>query len=132
LESDESGNIWFAEMRSDKIAMLDRDTKIITEYSLPLHSAPFKLAYDKEHSSFWISTVFADAILRFDLHTKEVAEAYKVPSEGAWVGGLDRDSQGCIWFTEQFANRIGRLCIDGFSKLASDKFVSPDAARERR
>lgn len=113
LTSDDDGNLWFAQMRSDKLAMLDRDTKEIVEYDLPVQSAPFKILYDSENGAMWISTVFYNAILRFDLERKELSEIYKVPSEGAWVGGLDHDSGGCIWFSEQFANKIGRLCIDG-------------------
>lgn len=117
LEEDAEGNLWFAEMRSDKLGMLDRKTKVITEYALPINSAPFKLLYDEANSAFWVSTVFANAILRFDLVAKKINAVYKVPSEGAWVGGLDRDSQNCIWFSEQFANKIGRLCIEGFSTV---------------
>lgn len=117
LEEDDAGNLWFAEMRSDKIGKLDRQTKTITEYALPVQSAPFKLLYDKQHSAFWVSTVFANAILRFDIESKKITAVYKVPNEGAWVGGLDRDSQGCIWFSEQFANKIGRLCIEGVSTV---------------
>jgi virginiamycin B lyase len=120
LETDDAGNLWFAEMRSDKLGMLDRKTKVITEYTLPVNSAPFKLLYDKQNSAFWVSTVFANAILRFDLESKKINAVYKVPNEGAWVGGLDRDSQHCIWFSEQFANKIGRLCIEGVA-TNSDK-----------
>ncbi len=113
LTSDTDGNLWFAQMRSDKLAMLDRETKEITEYELPVQSAPFKILYDSNNNSMWISTVFYNSILRFDLDRKELVEIYKVPSEGAWVGGLDHDSSGCIWFSEQFANKIGKICIDG-------------------
>ncbi len=131
LESDDIGNLWFAEMRSDKLSMLDRKAKTITEYRLPVQSAPFKILYDKEHSAFWISTVFASAILRFDLQSKQLAAAYKVPNEGAWVGGLDRDSQNCLWFSEQFANKIGRLCIDGVSKAPVKTQVEIGETKER-
>ena len=117
LEQDRDGNLWFAQMRSDKLAMLDRKTKEIVEYNLPVQSAPFKIIYDSKNNAFWVSTVFANAILRFDIPSKKVVAAYKVPSEGAWIGGLDWDEQGCIWFSEQFANKIGKLCIDGISKV---------------
>jgi len=116
LEEDSAGNLWFAEMRSDKIARLDRLTKEFTEYQLPIKSAPFKLLYDNANSAFWVSTVFASSIMRFDLHTNQIIANYQTPSEGAWVGGLDRDSDSCIWFSEQFANKIGHLCIGGVSR----------------
>jgi streptogramin lyase len=128
LETDEAGNLWFAEMRSDKLGVLNRKTKTITEYSLPVQSAPFKLLYDKDHSAFWISTVFANAILRFDLKSKRVVAVYKVPDEGAWVGGLDRDSQRCIWFSGQFANKISRLCIDGIATVPVKSEEAPRKA----
>jgi streptogramin lyase len=120
LEEDDKGNLWFAEMRGDKIAMLDRDTKVITEYSLPVKSAPFKIIFDQEQNAFWISTVFANAILRFDYSTKKIDGVYRVPSEGSWVGGLDKDKMGCIWFSEQFANKMARLCIEGVAKAPID------------
>jgi virginiamycin B lyase len=116
LEEDDKGNLWFAEMRGDKIAMLDRQTKAISEYPLPIKSAPFKIVFDQKNSAFWVSTVFADSILRFDYATRQMVQAYRVPSEGAWVGGLDKDAQDCIWFSEQFANKVGRLCIEGIAK----------------
>jgi virginiamycin B lyase len=128
LIADDDGNIWFAEMRSDKLAVLDRTTKKITEFLLPVQSAPFKLLYDPKSTSMWVSTVFYNAILRFDLGDKKLAGVYKIPSEGAWVGGLDRDSQGCIWFSEQFANKIGRLCIEGISAVNASQLPSADGA----
>jgi hypothetical protein len=42
------------------------------------------------------------------------------------VGGLDRDSQGCIWFSEQFANKIGRLCIEGISAVKASELPAPN------
>lgn len=116
LEEDKAGNLWFAEMRADKIARLDRQTKAFTEYPLPVKSAPFKLLYDDANAAFWVSTVFASSVMRFDLHTNQVIANYQTPSEGAWVGGLDRDADSCIWFSEQFADKIGRLCIGGISR----------------
>jgi streptogramin lyase len=115
LESDHAGNLWFAEMRSDKLGMLDRKTKKFTEYQLPFQSAPFKISYDEKNSAIWVSTVFASTIYRFDFTTKKIIAAYKLPSEGAWVGGLDRDFDDNIWFSAQFANKICRLSIDGIS-----------------
>jgi len=111
LEEDDKGNLWFAQMRSDRLGMLDRRTKAITEYRLPVQSAPFKIFFDPKLQAMWVSTVFANAILRFDLGTKTVGATYRVPSEGAWVGGLDRDATGCFWFSEQFANKIAKLCV---------------------
>lgn len=121
LEEDNAGNLWFAEMRADKISRLDRQTKVITEYPLPVKSAPFKLLYDNENSAFWVSTVFASSVMRFDLRTHQVVANYQTPSEGAWVGGLDRDADSCIWFSEQFADKIGRLCIAGVSRQAANR-----------
>lgn len=125
LMEDADGNIWFAEMRSDKLGMFDRKTKKITEYALPVQSAPFKVNYDKASNAIWVSTVFYNAILRFDLAKKQVVSIYKIPAEGAWMGGLDRDSQGCLWFSEQFANKLGRLCIEGVSGVTLGPGATP-------
>lgn len=116
LEEDNDGNLWFAEMRSDKLGVINRKTREIVEYNLPVQSAPFKINYDQTRNCFWISTVFGNAIMRFDLEKKRVVAVYKAPSEGAWIGGLARDKDDCIWFSEQFANKIGKLCIDGVSR----------------
>lgn len=124
LIEDGEGRIWFAEMRSDKLGMFDPKTRKISEYALPVQSAPFKVNYDRASNAIWVSTVFYNAILRFDLAKKQVVSVYKIPSEGAWMGGLSRDSEGCLWFTEQFANKLGRLCIEGVSTVRlGDKAV---------
>ena len=57
-------------------------------------------------------------------HAVDEGRAHPVPS----VGGLDRDSQGCIWFSEQFANKIGRLCIEGISAVNASQLPSADGA----
>ncbi|MGH9349890.1 MAG: virginiamycin B lyase family protein [Vicinamibacterales bacterium] len=111
LVDDDAGRLWFAEMRSDKLGVFEPATGRITEYDLPVQSAPFKLVYDRVRQAIWISTVFYNAILRFDLPSRQVTAVYRIPAEGAWIGGLDMDSKSCLWFTEQFANRIGRLCV---------------------
>ncbi len=126
LTEDEEGNLWFAEMRSDNLGMLDRKTRQIREYPLPVQSAPFKINYDAASRAMWISTVFYSAVLRFDMDQKRVVSAYRIPSEGAWMGGIDRDDQGCLWFSEQFANKLGRLCIEGVAKS-----LAPLASAER-
>jgi virginiamycin B lyase len=127
LIEDGKRNIWFAEMRSDRLGMFDRTTEAITEYPLPVQSAPFKISFDKSSNALWISTVFHNAILRFDLDRRQVVSAYAIPSEGAWMGGLDRDQEGCFWFSEQFANKLGRLCVEGVSKRSLGPAASPAA-----
>jgi hypothetical protein len=100
-------------MRSDRLGMLDRKTKAITEYRLPLQSAPFKILYDGPQKAL-VSTVFAtrfcDSIWRAG-HHRGVSRA-----ERGRMGGLDRDADDCFWFSEQFANKIARLCIDGVAR----------------
>src|ERR1035441_590635 len=91
LETDKDGKIWFAEMRGDKLTSFDLATEHFTEFPLPFKSAPFKLLYDPDHDAFWISTVFASSIMRFSISQQKLVTSYKIPSEGAWVGGLDMD-----------------------------------------
>jgi hypothetical protein len=55
---------------------------------------------------------------------------YKAPAEGAWIGGLARDENNCIWFSEQFANKIARLCIDGISKK-QDKLLPQSSVQAK-
>ncbi len=124
---DERGNIWFAQMRSDKLAKFDPRSERITEYKLPLQSAPFKIIHDPENQAIWISTVFANAVLRFDIASAKVVAAYRIPNDGVWVGGIARDSAHCFWVTEQFGNRVDRLCIDGVAKFGA-KFGEPAGA----
>ncbi|GAA0750617.1 SMP-30/gluconolactonase/LRE family protein [Ideonella azotifigens] len=116
IVEDEKGDIWFAQMRSDKLGVLDRHTKQIREYAMPVNSAPFKLSYDAGNHAMWVSTVFGNAVMRFDIPKGEVVARYPVPQDGVWVGGIDRDADSCFWITEQFGNRVDRLCIDGVSK----------------
>lgn len=132
LVEDKHGNIWFAQMRSDKLAYLDPRSGKITEFELPVQSAPFKLSYEESTATMWISTVFYNAILKFDINQGRVVSVFKVPSEGAWIGGLDRDSRGCLWFTEQFANKVARLCVGKKDELARTSAALPRPPAEPR
>ncbi|MHC2295393.1 Vgb family protein [Bradyrhizobium barranii] len=111
LAEDEVGNVWFAEMRADKLARFDLAAERFEEYRLPAHSAPFKILFDKTKRVFWISTVFGNSVLRFDIDSTRVVAAYRIPNEGVWLGGITRARDGCFWVTEQFGNRVDRLCL---------------------
>lgn len=119
LIEDDQGNLWFAEMRADKLGMLDRKTRQIHEYRMPVNSAPFKLYYDSADRSMWISTVFGNSVMRFDTTQGKVTDVFPVPNDGVWIGGIDRDNDRCFWVTEQFGNRLDRLCVQGYSKSAA-------------
>lgn len=110
IAEDDSGNIWFAQMRADKIARFDPSSETFEEHHLPAHSAPFKILFDSARRSFWISTVFGNAVMRFDIESGKVSDAYRVPNEGVWLGGIARTKDGCLWVAEQFGNRVDRLC----------------------
>jgi virginiamycin B lyase len=111
LAEDDAGNVWFAQMRADKLARFDLATEQFDEYRLPAHSAPFKILFDGVKRIFWISTVFGNSVLRFDIDSARVTAAYRVPNEGVWLGGIARTRDGCLWVTEQFGNRVDRLCL---------------------
>jgi hypothetical protein len=72
----------------------------------------------------WVSTVFGNSVMRFDLDRKVVSDNFPVPNDGVWIGGLDRDRDHCFWVTEQFGNRIDKLCIDGYSSGGSTANLS--------
>jgi streptogramin lyase len=120
LSEDDEGNIWFAEMRADKLARFDRKLENITEFKLPARSAPFKILFDSTRNLFWISAVFGNSVLRFDVKQEKVTDAFRVPNEGVWLGGIARTSDGCFWITEQFGNRVDQLCIrENYTKRAN-------------
>jgi len=124
LIEDDAGNIWFAEMRSDKLGFFNRGTQQITEYKMPVNSAPFKVYFDGKNRSMWVSTVFGNAVMRFDLDRLAVADYFPVPNDGVWIGGIDRDEDSCFWITEQFGNRVDRLCVKGVSRVSPDSNAS--------
>ncbi|GGI85457.1 hypothetical protein GCM10007978_23910 [Shewanella hanedai] len=115
LEEDDKGNLWFAQMRADRLGYIDTKTKEISEYKLPSNTAPFKLVFDQPNDALWVSTVFGNSVMRFDLTKKQVIRNYPVPDKNVWVGGLDWDKDKCFWITEQFGNKVDRLCIEGVS-----------------
>ena len=71
----------------------------------------------------WFTETFGNRIGLFKPSTGEFVVA-DIPTPDSWPGGLDIDSQGNVWFTEQLANKIGVL----FSATPK-KTTTPTAAQ---
>jgi len=106
------GMIWFTEFEANKIGRLNPKTGEIKEF--PVNEGhPHDLVVDDEYvwytqgGKFW-AKVFANKIGYLELESGKVGEI-RVPPEKSVPHGMALASDGTIWFTQFFANKISRL-----------------------
>jgi virginiamycin B lyase len=91
------GNIWFTEMYGNQIARLDPKTKQIVEFAAPssvkLSAAAAPAAGDSAAAA-WRDTNLASA-------------GALAPTGGP--GGIVFGSDGSVWYTAMFSNKLARL-----------------------
>jgi sugar lactone lactonase YvrE len=95
---DSKGNVWVCEYFGNKIAMLDPETKNVTEYDLPLkYGNPYDLWPDQE-DNIWVENAVYNSLVKFDPKTRKFTYV-PFPELGAHTPKLDRDREGTFWFT---------------------------------
>ncbi len=112
LFESEDGMIWFTEFEANKIGRLDPKTGAIKEF--PVHEGhPHDLVVDDEYvwftqgGKFW-ARIFANNIGYLELETGKVGSIV-IPPKKSVPHGMFLTSDGTIWFTQFFANKISRL-----------------------
>ncbi|MFP6637767.1 MAG: Lyase-like protein [Nitrospinaceae bacterium] len=124
LFESEDGMIWFTEFEANKIGRLDPKTGAIKEF--PVHEGhPHDLVVDDEYvwftqgGKFWART-FANNIGYLELETGKVGSIV-IPPKKSVPHGMFLASDGTIWFTQFFANKISRLDFsEGFPPTVVD------------
>ncbi|MEM2759394.1 MAG: CopD family protein [Nitrososphaerales archaeon] len=106
---DDFGTVWFTEAAAGKIAMLDRKTSAIEEYTPatgPM-AEPFALLIDDDRK-IWIAEHLGPKITRFD-PTLQTFISYSVLDKNALPFGMTSDRFGNVWFAQHVTDAIGVL-----------------------
>lgn len=113
VAGDSKGNIWFAEMWSNKLAVLRPDGRM-TEYRIPTPlSEPTGVTVD-QYDNVWYAGMRSGKIgVR---RANGTFNEYKLPI-GARPMSVSyspmQKTQSVIWFTEEFTNKIGSISQTG-------------------
>ena len=112
------GNVWVAQGGAGSIAKFTPDSGQWKEFKLPGDkSQPVKLALDNQER-IWVSDgggmgdVGGNQVAVFDQNTEQF-DVVEMPVRGAKPMGITFAQDGNIWFTQQGANRISQIDIEG-------------------
>ena len=112
LFESEDGMIWFTEFEANKIGRLNPKTGEIKEF--PVNEGhPHDLVVDDEYvwytqgGKFW-AKVYANKIGYLEWESGKIGEII-IPPKKSIPHGMTLASDGTIWFTQFFANKISRL-----------------------
>ncbi len=112
---DRSFDIWFTEVRQNKIGRLQPDSNTITEWALDPTGFPHGIAVDDIITSsvrVWFSERDSDNISSLDLATG-VYLRHPHPFSGSWPHSVVVASDHSVWFVETCGNRVGQLVSSG-------------------
>jgi virginiamycin B lyase len=114
--ADQDDNVWFLITREDKVVKIEPDTLQMTEYTLPLGSAPYSIGIDSK-GVLWLSAHGIEMLLEFDPKTQEVI-SHAPPSHGFLVHvNVDKKSD-TVYFAQPGANEIVSFHRDqGFTEF---------------
>lgn len=108
LAIDNGGNIWFSDIRRNKIGRLDPRTRNVRDYDIPTaESWPFFIVITPD-GHLWFSERLGNNIGRLNPTTGRIDE-FPVPTKHAQPAGMTVTPDGDIFFTENSGNKIGRI-----------------------
>jgi streptogramin lyase len=122
---DASFNLWFTEVRLNKIGRLQPDSNTITEWTLDPAGLPHGIAVDdiiSDSVRVWFSERDTDKISSLDLATG-VYMRHAHPFPGSWPHSVVVAPDHSVWFVETCGNRVGRLESSG--SIDTWKFWQP-------
>ncbi len=108
---DHSFNIWFTEVRLNRIGRLQPDSNTITEWTLDPTGFPHGIAVDDiitDSVRVWFSERDTDNISSLDLSTG-IYMRHPHPFAGSWPHSLIIAPDHSVWFVETCGNRVGQL-----------------------
>ncbi len=110
----QGGIVWFTEPGANRISRLNVAIKQLTQYVVPVASSnPFGITFDQNgvtgSQSVWFTSQTTNpSIFQFD-PISGIFTQFPIPTSNAAPFGITIDGSGFIWFTENSANKIGRL-----------------------
>jgi streptogramin lyase len=121
IVSGPDGNLWFTELYTDRIGRITPSGQV-TEFPVPTpQSQPKSIAVGSD-GNLWFTEQAADRIGRittsgeiteFPLPTSSVEFSPSVPDSFSGPTSIAAGPDGNLWFTEQAADRIGRITTSG-------------------
>ena len=118
------GALWFSEAAGDHIGRMTVDGKV-TEFPIPSQgSQPRAMVPSSRTARSGSSQTSANALGRID-RDGDITE-HKVTTPNASLRGVCVGPDGDLWFTENFANKIGRMAPDG-TMLGEYDIPTPDS-----
>lgn len=108
------GNIWFTELKGNKIGRISASGEI-KEFPLPENRGPYAIIAGK--SELWFTEFSGNRIGRMNVDGS--LTEFAIPTEISQPQGLTIGRDGAIWFVENNGNKIGRISLDGkFREIA--------------
>jgi virginiamycin B lyase len=106
---DQTGNIWFAELRRDgRIGKVDARTLQVTKYQPPTATGfPRRIQVDPQ-GTVWFAEFQAGKIGQFDPATERFKE-FQLPGEKPTPYALGIDADRKVWYSSEWMDVIGRL-----------------------
>ena len=112
---DHSFNIWFTEVRQNRIGRLVPETNTITEWTLDPAGFPHGIAIDDsvpDSTRVWFTERDTDKVSSLDLNTG-VYMRHAHPLGPAWPHSVVVAPDHSVWFVETCGNRVGQLVSSG-------------------
>jgi virginiamycin B lyase len=106
---DQTGNVWFAELRRDgRIGKVDARTLQVTKYQPPTATGfPRRIQVDPQ-GTVWFAEFQAGKIGQFDPATERFKE-FQLPGEKPTPYALGVDADRKVWYSSEWMDVIGRL-----------------------
>ncbi len=97
----------FTEPGANKIGLLNTQSNQITELTLPVNGGPTAITWvDSNRAAFLMPTTNQIGIYNRAINTFIF---FSVPTGSAGITGIATDRVNAVWFTENSANKIGKL-----------------------
>ncbi len=99
------GNVWFTEVSASAIARITPTGEVV-ELGVPVHAYDIITGPD---GNLWFPQFALQGTVRVITPTFLTITEFPVPTPGSLPYGITSMPDGSVWFTEQGANRIGRI-----------------------
>ncbi|MHB1907660.1 MAG: Vgb family protein [Nitrososphaerales archaeon] len=113
---DSSGNVWFVVQNESDLGVFYSANSTIQTFPIPNSSSgtgSWGIQVDNTRKLVWFTDYQINSIVSFNIATRQFTEYNVTSSSFAFPFQLVLDSKGNVWFTEEFANKIGELTTSG-------------------
>ncbi len=127
---DPDDDLWFGDFLGHRFGRLNVKTGAVKFYKPPTPNATvYGVTYNQADGTMWFADMSGNNITRFDTKTEQFTE-YPIPQrpDRSYARFIGADTQGRVWFTEYFGDRIGFVDPTGKStgsKIAPQRASAP-------